>query len=186
MRLRWGEERSLVKWPEERASGLAPARGPGRRRTGGEAVSAAGRPDRPPGAGLRSAVPGGAAQGRDGGAAVAGVPARAPRRRLRVLTLLRPVPGVARQLDVAMRQEHRAGEELFADWAGMTMTITDPATGEETEEQVFVATLGASNFTYAEVFATQELRHWVAGHVHAHEYMRASRRSPARTTRRRP
>jgi transposase len=76
------------------------------------------------------------------------------------------------QLDVVMRQEHRAGEKLFTDWAGMTMTITDPATGEETEEQVFVATLGASNFTYAEVFATQELHHWVAGHVHAYEYMK--------------
>ena len=45
------------------------------------------------------------------------------------------------------------------------MTITDPATGEETEEQVFVGTLGASSFPYAEVFAKQELHHWVAGHV---------------------
>lgn len=75
------------------------------------------------------------------------------------------------QLDVVMRQEHRAGEKLFVDWAGMTMPIVDATTGEVKEHPVFVAALGASSFTYAEVFESQALRCWIAGHVHAFEYV---------------
>jgi transposase len=54
----------------------------------------------------------------------------------------------ARQLDVVLRQEHRAGEKLFVDFAGQTMPVTDPNTGEITQAQIFVAVLGASNYTY--------------------------------------
>ncbi len=74
------------------------------------------------------------------------------------------------RLDVVMRQEHRAGEKCFIDWAGQTVPIVDPRTGEVTiEAQIFVAVLGASNFTYAEAFPSQELAHWISGHVHAFE-----------------
>ena len=75
------------------------------------------------------------------------------------------------QLDVVMRQEHRAGEKLFVDWAGMTMSIVDATTGEVKEHPVFVAALGASSFTYAEVCESQALRCWIAGHIHAFEYV---------------
>jgi transposase len=70
-------------------------------------------------------------------------------------------------LDLVMRQEHRAGEKLFVDFAGQTIPIVDPATGEITEAQLFVAVLGASNYTYAEALPSQELPHWIAAHVHA-------------------
>ncbi|HEV1992463.1 MAG TPA: IS21 family transposase [Candidatus Dormibacteraeota bacterium] len=73
------------------------------------------------------------------------------------------------RVDLVMRQEHRAGEKCFVDWAGQTVPITDPATGEIAQAQIFVATLGASNFTYAEAFASQELAHWISGHIHAFE-----------------
>lgn len=73
----------------------------------------------------------------------------------------------ARHLDLVMRQEHRAGEKLFVDFAGQTIPITDPATGEITAAQLFVAVLGASNYTYAEATPSQELPHWIAAHVHA-------------------
>ncbi|MBA3583159.1 MAG: IS21 family transposase [Gemmatimonadetes bacterium] len=73
-------------------------------------------------------------------------------------------------LDLVMRQEHKAGERCFVDWAGQTMPIIDPATGERSfEAQIFVAVLGASSHTYAEAFPSQELPHWIAGHVHAFE-----------------
>jgi transposase len=55
----------------------------------------------------------------------------------------------AGRLDLVMRQEHRAGEKLFIDFAGVTIPITDPASGEITAAQLFVAVLGASNYTYA-------------------------------------
>ena len=49
-----------------------------------------------------------------------------------------------------MRQVHRAGEKLFTDFAGKKPHWIDPQTGEVHEVELFVAVLGASNFTYAE------------------------------------
>jgi hypothetical protein len=57
----------------------------------------------------------------------------------------------------SMRQVHVAGERLFVDYAGQTVPIVDPATGEITPAQIFVATLGASNYTLACVTARQTL-----------------------------
>ncbi len=73
-----------------------------------------------------------------------------------------------RHLDVVMRQEHRAGEKCFVDYAGQTVPISDPHTGAVVlRAEIFVAVLGASNFTYAEAFPSQELPHWITAHVHA-------------------
>jgi transposase len=49
----------------------------------------------------------------------------------------------------SMRQVHVAGEKLFVDYAGPTVPLIDAATGEITQAQIFVATLGASNYTFA-------------------------------------
>ena len=54
------------------------------------------------------------------------------------------------QIDVTMRQTHKAGEKLFVDYAGQTMPVVDRTTGEVREAQIFVGVLGASNYTYAE------------------------------------
>jgi transposase len=77
------------------------------------------------------------------------------------------------RLDLVMRQEHRAGQKLFVDFAGMTIPITDPDTGEVWQAQLFVAVLGASNYTYAEALASQELPHWIGAHVHAFTFFGA-------------
>jgi transposase len=69
------------------------------------------------------------------------------------------------------RQEHRAGEKLFVDFAGVTASIVDPKTGEITEHAVFVAALGASSFTYAEACNGQDLPSWVEAHIHTYEYI---------------
>ena len=52
---------------------------------------------------------------------------------------------------LTMRQAHVAGDKLFVDFAGQTLAVVDPATGEARAAQVFVAVLGASSLTYAEV-----------------------------------
>lgn len=70
-------------------------------------------------------------------------------------------------LDVTMRQEHRAGEKLFVDWAGQTMPIQDGRTGEVRQAQIFIACLGASSYTYAEARLSQSLEDWTAAHVNA-------------------
>lgn len=71
---------------------------------------------------------------------------------------------------ISMRQTHRAGEKLFVDYAGLTLKIIDSSTGEERSAQVFVATLGASSYTYAEATWTQSLPDWIGSHVRAFEF----------------
>ena len=66
-----------------------------------------------------------------------------------------------------MRQTHPAGERLFVDYAGHTAEVIDGATGEIRRAQIFVAVLGASNFTYAEARWTQSLPDWIGCHVGA-------------------
>ena len=71
------------------------------------------------------------------------------------------------KLDVVMRQDHRAGEKLFVDYAGQTVAVIDRATGELRAAQVFVAVLGASNYTYAEATWIQGLPDWIGAHTRA-------------------
>jgi transposase len=73
----------------------------------------------------------------------------------------------AGKLDVVMRQEHRAGEKLFVDYAGQTVEVVDRGTGEIRSAQIFVAVLGASSYTYAEATWTQQLPDWIGAHVRA-------------------
>ncbi len=76
----------------------------------------------------------------------------------------------AEKLDPSLRQQYRAGEKLFVDYAGQTMEITNQETGEIQEAQIFVATLGASNYTFAEATLSQDLPSWIQSHVHAFEF----------------
>lgn len=73
----------------------------------------------------------------------------------------------SRKLDPTMRQPHIAGEKLFVDYAGQTVPVVDPATGEIREAHIFVATLGASSYTYAEAHWAEDLPNWIGGHVRA-------------------
>ena len=74
------------------------------------------------------------------------------------------------KLDVCLRQEYLAGEKLFVDYAGQTLPLHDPLTGQTQEAHLFVATLGASNYTFAEATLTQDLPSWIQSHVHAFEF----------------
>lgn len=75
------------------------------------------------------------------------------------------------KLDLVMRQHHRAGEKLFVDYAGQTAPVVNPATGEIRDAQIFVATLGASHYTYAEATWTQQLPDWIASHIRCFEFL---------------
>jgi transposase len=74
------------------------------------------------------------------------------------------------KINLVMRQDHRAGEKLFVDYAGHTMPVKDPETGEVRFAQIFVSTLGASNYTFAEATWTQESNNWIGSHVRAFEF----------------
>ncbi|MDO9002779.1 MAG: hypothetical protein Q7V20_04915 [Aquabacterium sp.] len=70
----------------------------------------------------------------------------------------------------SMRQIHIAGEKLFVDYAGSTVPIVDATTGEIAQAQIFVATLGASNCTYACATPRQTTADWIAAQVQALEF----------------
>lgn len=69
-----------------------------------------------------------------------------------------------------MRQEHRAGEKLFADFAGQTLPILDPAGGPASAAHIFVVVLGASNYTYACATRAEGTADWIRGLVGALTY----------------
>ncbi len=71
------------------------------------------------------------------------------------------------KLHVSFRQSHRAGEKLFVDWAGQTIPVVDPNTGEIRQAYLFVAVLGASNYTFARAYPSQQLPFWIQAHVEA-------------------
>lgn len=73
-------------------------------------------------------------------------------------------------IDPVMRFEHAAGEKCFVDYAGLTLDVVDPETGEVREAQVFVATLGCSNYTFADVTWTQQSNDFLASHQRAVEF----------------
>src|SRR6266851_582028 len=74
--------------------------------------------------------------------------------------------GWASRISVTMRQTHVGGDKLFVDYAGDTVPVTvDRLTGKIRPAQIFVAVLGASNFTYAEASWTQALADWIGAHT---------------------
>jgi transposase len=62
----------------------------------------------------------------------------------------------AKTLKRSMRQQRRAGEKLFIDYAGSTLALTDG-----TRAQVFVAAMGASSYVFACATVDQSMRSWL-------------------------
>jgi len=74
-------------------------------------------------------------------------------------------------LEISMHQEHLAGDKVFVDFAGHTLALIDAETGEITEQQIFVAALGASDYIYAEALPGQDTRSWIKAHVNLFEHI---------------
>ncbi len=73
--------------------------------------------------------------------------------------------------DVVLRQEHRAGEKLFVDWAGAKIPVHHRKAGEIDSASLFVAVMGASNYTFVHATRNQDLRRWIDCHVRTFEFM---------------
>ena len=78
----------------------------------------------------------------------------------------------AHKLDIVLRQEHRAGEKMFVDHAGPTVPVVDGETGIVNQASVFVAILGASNYTFAEAVWKRDLASWIGSHIRTVEYFK--------------
>ena len=77
----------------------------------------------------------------------------------------------AKTLKRSWRQVHRAGEKLFVDYAGQTIAVVDRQTGEIKPAQLFVAVLGASNYTFATATPAQTTADWLEAHNRALTYL---------------
>ncbi len=71
-----------------------------------------------------------------------------------------------------MYNVHKAGEKMFVDYAGHTVPIQDRSTGKIRDAEIFVAVLGASNYTYADASWDQSLPSWIESHVRTFEYFK--------------
>lgn len=70
----------------------------------------------------------------------------------------------------SMRLNHIAGEKVFIDYCGPTVPVVDMQTGEFINAQIFVAVLGASNYTFACASASQKEADWIDAHTKAAEF----------------
>ena len=77
----------------------------------------------------------------------------------------------AQRLPVTLRQSHAPGERLFVDYGGQTVPVIDAITGEEHRAQIFVAVLGASNYTFVEATWSQGLADWLGSHARCLEFL---------------
>ncbi len=77
----------------------------------------------------------------------------------------------AEYLDPVLRQHYVAGEKLLVDYCGQTVPVVDRFTGEVREAQIFVAVLGASNYTFAEATWSQRLPDWIGSHRRCFEFL---------------
>lgn len=66
------------------------------------------------------------------------------------------------KVNPVMHMNHKAGDKMYVDYAGKTLSIIDKNTSEVQEVQFFVAILGASQYTYAEASMSQQKEDFVA------------------------
>ena len=71
---------------------------------------------------------------------------------------------------ITMRQFHKFGEKGFVDYAGTTVPVVDRGTGESKAAQIFVMSLGASQYTFVEATWTQGTGDFLGSHVRAFEF----------------
>ena len=73
--------------------------------------------------------------------------------------------------DSWMIQVHKAGEETFIDWAGLTMPIYNPKDGSVAfSAQIFVSSLGASSYTFCRAMKNQQIPEWSEAHKRMSEF----------------
>ena len=76
----------------------------------------------------------------------------------------------ARITKATMRIQHKPGDAMQVDWAGNTIEIYDPVTGEISKAYLFVAVLPCSCYAYVEVCGDMQMENWLLCHSHAYSY----------------
>ena len=95
------------------------------------------------------------------------------------------IPGVfCKRLFYIIQQ--KPGDAMQVDWAGETILLQDPVTGEQSAAYLFVAVLPCSYYTYAEACDDMKTENWLNCHVHAFDYFGGVARLLILTTAKRP
>ncbi len=72
--------------------------------------------------------------------------------------------------ELTMHLNHKAGDKMFMDFTGKKLHLVDKTTGKLKEVEVFVAVLGASQYTYVEALASQRKEDWIKANQNAFHY----------------
>jgi transposase len=72
--------------------------------------------------------------------------------------------------ELAMHVEHKAGEQMYADWAGEPLVVVNTVTGQPWALDVFVAILGASGLTWVQACESQVQECWIRANEAALRY----------------
>ncbi|KFI83398.1 hypothetical protein BPULL_1560, partial [Bifidobacterium pullorum] len=72
------------------------------------------------------------------------------------------------------RVEHKAGRTIEVDWAGKTLRIVDPVTGDSSTAYLFVAVLPFSRYAFVEPTLDMAQNSWLRAHVAMYEWFGGS------------
>lgn len=75
------------------------------------------------------------------------------------------------RVNPVMHQDHKAGDKLYIDFAGVKQSFINRETGEITEVEVFIAILGASQLTYVEAVLSQSKEDLILACENAFHYI---------------
>lgn len=78
------------------------------------------------------------------------------------------------KLGVTSRVEHKAGRAIEVDWAGKTLRIVDPVTGDSSTAYLFVAVLPFSRYAFVEPTLDMAQNSWLRAHVAMYEWFGGS------------
>ena len=78
------------------------------------------------------------------------------------------------KLGVTSGVEHRAGRAIEVDWAGKTLRIVDPVTGDSSTAYLFVAVLPFSRYAFVEPTLDMAQNSWLRAHVAMYEWFGGS------------
>lgn len=74
------------------------------------------------------------------------------------------------QIEPVFRLVHKGGEKLFIDFSGDGLSYVDRSTGEIVSVVLFVASWGASSYSFAEAAMDRTLRNWIRLNRHMLRY----------------
>lgn len=75
---------------------------------------------------------------------------------------------------ITSRVERKAGSTIEVDWAGPTLQVVDPVTGETSMVYLFVACLPFSRYAFVEPTLDMRQEAWLAAHVAMYEWFGGS------------